>query len=723
MTISPCCCGCSSTSSSRSSSCSCWWWCSPTGRAARQDGAATPASRSTTTGKEHPECRPRSRRTRSAVASPPATSGTGCRSSTRRRRTGGSIPSSPASSCAFVYMALFPSFPYGRVFPRPARALQRVAVDADVKGLESQRAFFDGQDQIRPDRRGEGRPAIAGGGHRRRPHRLRQQLPALPRPGGEGRLGYPSLADDIWLWGGTLADIQQTSPTASAVAIEKARNSVMPSFGADGLLTGRRSSRSPILSGATFYGHAEPGPDLATGRALFADELRRLPWRQRPGRPRRRRAAAEIGHSSLRRPARRRSWRRSPTRASASCRTGTATPPAWMRPPSRASPSTCTRSAAGNSPPGSAAAIQNGEKNIAMASMARSDRGGGRGQGQPPALFAAAETVYPKAVQRAGRGRSSGVCWCSAWPSTTCCRGCAGTAARGVPDQAVLLDLPNRRFYFFNLEFWPQDIYFLTGVLILAAVALFLVTSLVGRVWCGYACPQTVWTDLFMLVERRIEGDRNARMQPRPGPLTVRQAWRKARQARALAGHRVLDRRRLDHVFRRCADRDAASSGRGGRRHRSLCLHLPVHRHHLSAGRLGARAGLHLYVPLAALPGRDARRAEPHRYLPGLARRAARARQARRQARQGSATASIARLRACLPHRHRHPRRRAARMHQLRPVHRCLQRHDGQDRPAEMADHLGHAGRPEGQGAGPAREAPLLAPAHADLRRRHGGWR
>ncbi|HEY0438186.1 MAG TPA: cytochrome c oxidase accessory protein CcoG, partial [Phenylobacterium sp.] len=83
----------------------------------------------------------------------------------------------------------------------------------------------------------------------------------------------------------------------------------------------------------------------------------------------------------------------------------------------------------------------------------------------------------------------------------------------GRPDQAVLLDLAHERFYFFQIELWPQDIYYLTGLLIMGAVGLFLVTSLAGRVWCGYGCPQTVWTDLFMWVERKIQGDRNARMR------------------------------------------------------------------------------------------------------------------------------------------------------------------------------------------------------------------
>lgn len=81
------------------------------------------------------------------------------------------------------------------------------------------------------------------------------------------------------------------------------------------------------------------------------------------------------------------------------------------------------------------------------------------------------------------------------------------------PDQAVLIDLPARRFYFFFIEIWPQEVYYLTGLLILAAMALFLITSLAGRVWCGYTCPQTVWTDLFLVVERFVEGDRNARLR------------------------------------------------------------------------------------------------------------------------------------------------------------------------------------------------------------------
>ncbi len=81
------------------------------------------------------------------------------------------------------------------------------------------------------------------------------------------------------------------------------------------------------------------------------------------------------------------------------------------------------------------------------------------------------------------------------------------------PSQAVLIDLPNRRFYFFFIELWPQEIYYLTGLLILAAIGLFLMNAIAGRVWCGYLCPQTVWTDLFFAIERLVEGDRREHMK------------------------------------------------------------------------------------------------------------------------------------------------------------------------------------------------------------------
>lgn len=91
----------------------------------------------------------------------------------------------------------------------------------------------------------------------------------------------------------------------------------------------------------------------------------------------------------------------------------------------------------------------------------------------------------------------------------------------GQPDQAVLIDMANRRFYFFFIEIWPQEFYFVAGLLVMAGIGLFLVTSVVGRAWCGYFCPQTVWTDLFLHVERFIEGDRNAQIRLDAQPWTA----------------------------------------------------------------------------------------------------------------------------------------------------------------------------------------------------------
>jgi|TARA_B100000959_G_scaffold83145_1_gene88598 cytochrome c oxidase accessory protein FixG len=95
------------------------------------------------------------------------------------------------------------------------------------------------------------------------------------------------------------------------------------------------------------------------------------------------------------------------------------------------------------------------------------------------------------------------------------------------PDQAILIDIPNSRAYFFFIEIWPQEVYYITGLLIIAAVGLFFVTSLFGRAWCGYICPQTVWTDLFVWVERIFQGDRQKRMKLDQSSLSFNKFWRK----------------------------------------------------------------------------------------------------------------------------------------------------------------------------------------------------
>lgn len=130
----------------------------------------------------------------------------------------------------------------------------------------------------------------------------------------------------------------------------------------------------------------------------------------------------------------------------------------------------------------------------------------------PPKLFAAQEPIFPRRVSGFFRtfkwwimAFTLGIYYLTPWV-----RWDRGPA---LSDQAVLVDLANRRFYFFWIEIWPHEFYFVAGLLIMAGLGLFLFTSALGRVWCGYACPQTVWTDLFILVERWIEGDRNARVR------------------------------------------------------------------------------------------------------------------------------------------------------------------------------------------------------------------
>ncbi|ADH91725.1 cytochrome c oxidase accessory protein CcoG [Ancylobacter novellus DSM 506] len=99
------------------------------------------------------------------------------------------------------------------------------------------------------------------------------------------------------------------------------------------------------------------------------------------------------------------------------------------------------------------------------------------------------------------------------------------------PSQAVLVDLVNGRFYFFFIEIWPQEIYYVTGLLILAALVLFLMNAVAGRIWCGYLCPQTVWTDLFQVIERMVEGD------PRQRREKLKSASRAQRAFEAAAKH------------------------------------------------------------------------------------------------------------------------------------------------------------------------------------------
>ena len=125
--------------------------------------------------------------------------------------------------------------------------------------------------------------------------------------------------------------------------------------------------------------------------------------------------------------------------------------------------------------------------------------------------FAAQKRLYPQSV----KGKIRSLKWLlnfiflSIYFFTPFLRYDRGATA---PNQAILIDLPNSKAYFFSIEIWPQEVYYLMGILVIAAVALFFVTSLFGRIWCGYACFQTVWTDIFIALEKVFQGDRNARI-------------------------------------------------------------------------------------------------------------------------------------------------------------------------------------------------------------------
>ena len=97
--------------------------------------------------------------------------------------------------------------------------------------------------------------------------------------------------------------------------------------------------------------------------------------------------------------------------------------------------------------------------------------------------------------------------------------------------QAVLFDLEARRFYIFSLVLYPQDFIYLTGILVISALSLFLFTAVAGRLWCGYACPQTVYTEIFLWLEKFVEGDRSARMRRDAGP------WNFDKTSRKVAKH------------------------------------------------------------------------------------------------------------------------------------------------------------------------------------------
>ncbi|HAT33389.1 MAG TPA: cytochrome c oxidase accessory protein CcoG [Janthinobacterium sp.] len=136
-------------------------------------------------------------------------------------------------------------------------------------------------------------------------------------------------------------------------------------------------------------------------------------------------------------------------------------------------------------------------------------------------MYAARDEIYP----REAKGRYASLRWACLWLTQL--------AFYGLPwmswnhRQALLFDLGSRKFYIFGVVLWPQDFIYLAALLIICAYLLFLVTAIAGRVWCGFACPQTVYTEIFLWVERKIEGTRSARMALAKQPPSLSKAGKK----------------------------------------------------------------------------------------------------------------------------------------------------------------------------------------------------
>ena len=159
------------------------------------------------------------------------------------------------------------------------------------------------------------------------------------------------------------------------------------------------------------------------------------------------------------------------------------------------------------------------------------------------ALYEVRRKIYPRAV----RGWFAGWRWSLVCFTQLLFYGTVWLTWNG--RQAVLFDLAQRKFYIFGLVLWPQDFIYLTALLVISALSLFLFTAVAGRLFCGYACPQTVYTEIFLWIERRVEGDRGARIKLDQGPKDSRQIRQEGDQAQLLDRHRPVHRAELRRLF------------------------------------------------------------------------------------------------------------------------------------------------------------------------------
>ncbi len=141
-------------------------------------------------------------------------------------------------------------------------------------------------------------------------------------------------------------------------------------------------------------------------------------------------------------------------------------------------------------------------------------------------LYEKRQQIYPRARVGPSLGQFARWRWVMVWLTQLVFYGTPWLQWKD--RQAILFDLVARKFYFFDLVLWPQDVIYLTAILVISALSLFLFTAVGGRLWCGYACPQTVYTEIFLWIERLFEGDRSQRMALDRQPMSVRKVLRKA---------------------------------------------------------------------------------------------------------------------------------------------------------------------------------------------------
>jgi cytochrome c oxidase accessory protein FixG len=141
---------------------------------------------------------------------------------------------------------------------------------------------------------------------------------------------------------------------------------------------------------------------------------------------------------------------------------------------------------------------------------------------QTISLYAAADKIYPRSTS----GYFTKWRWLMIWLTQIFFY--AVPWLQWGERQALLFDLEARRFYIFNLVLYPQDLIYLTAILIISALSLFLFTAVAGRLWCGYTCPQTVYTEIFLWMEAKIEGDRAARMKLDASPMSLKKIMKKS---------------------------------------------------------------------------------------------------------------------------------------------------------------------------------------------------